>query len=521
MINNWWVTRPKRKLVSVPEELAVIASAALNKEWQGDRALHLQIEKKLEDAGLKREGDRRDQGGGGARTYVAWLKSLGLLFSQNATKQLQLTLAGEELLNGRSPTLILTKQIFKYQFPSPFSISRGVAVNPRFHIRPFRFLFRLLLDERLEYLTQDEIAKIVVTEAENETDRCYEKVVERVLEFREKGDACLPSDFEARYPSSRAGVKTTASERLNDVANTVINWAEYTQLVSRDTDGKVRILPDARDSVMSELMDTTPFMSRWEDEEYFQRKFGVDPWHSKDLRNLTKAPTISASVVAKASVRKAFLALAAREPILGVTSDLIARISSSTGLSVSNVEDIVRELFPRGAFGSFLPSYNEMAFTGRDKATEFEVATKSLFESVFGFRAKHVGPIGKTPDVLILSDADGYQAIIDNKAYAEYTISNDHKNRMVVNYISGLSHYSSSPYPLAFFTYIAGGFGKTIDDGVRDIYGDTGVPGSAMPVGNLIRMMERHVDTPYSHANIRDIFSLNRRVTLADVERLP
>ena len=68
MINNWWVTRPKRKLTSVPEVLAVVATDALNKGWEGDRKLHLKVEEGLEVSGLKREGDRRDQGGGGGRT---------------------------------------------------------------------------------------------------------------------------------------------------------------------------------------------------------------------------------------------------------------------------------------------------------------------------------------------------------------------------------------------------------------------------------------------------------------------
>lgn len=69
---------------------------------------------------------------------------------------------------------------------------------------------------------------------------------------------------------------------------------------------------------------------------------------------------------------------------------------------------------------------------------------------MFGYEAKHVGPIGLTPDVLLLSDSDGYQAILDNKAYHKYTISNDHYNRMVHNYIENLSNYSDSPDRLSF-----------------------------------------------------------------------
>ena len=85
MLNYWWVTRPKRKLDSIPEVLAQFAEISLNQEWSGQREYHLAYEAALEKAGLKRIGDRRDQTGGGARTYKAWLKSLGLIFTQEST----------------------------------------------------------------------------------------------------------------------------------------------------------------------------------------------------------------------------------------------------------------------------------------------------------------------------------------------------------------------------------------------------------------------------------------------------
>ena len=122
MINHWWVTRPKRKLDSVPEVLSAIASQALDAQWLGQRQTHLSVEEALEASGLKRVGQRRDQTGGGARTYIAWLKSLGLVFIQESTKQLRLTLAGEALMNGDSPVSVISNQVLKYQFPSPFSL---------------------------------------------------------------------------------------------------------------------------------------------------------------------------------------------------------------------------------------------------------------------------------------------------------------------------------------------------------------------------------------------------------------
>ena len=203
MLNYWWVTRPKRKLNSVPEVLAAFADLSLNQEWDGQRDSHLAYEDALENAGLKRKGERRDHTGGGARTYKAWLMSLGLIFNQESTGMIKLTLAGEAIMNGESPVAILTNQILKYQFPSAFSVGRGVQVASRFRIRPFRFLLRLLDDSRIGSLSEDEIAKIIVTEAENESDRCYEYIVKRVLQYREEGDKCLEDDFLLKYQSSK------------------------------------------------------------------------------------------------------------------------------------------------------------------------------------------------------------------------------------------------------------------------------------------------------------------------------
>ena len=57
---------------------------SLNQEWEGQRDSHLAYEDALETAGLKRKGERRDQTrGGGARTYKAWLVSLGLILHKN------------------------------------------------------------------------------------------------------------------------------------------------------------------------------------------------------------------------------------------------------------------------------------------------------------------------------------------------------------------------------------------------------------------------------------------------------
>lgn len=516
MLNYWWVTRPKRRLNAVPETLAAFAEIALNKEWAGQRESHLSLEEALENAGLKRTGQRRDQTGGGGRTYQAWLESLGLIFIQEKTEKIKLTLAGEAIMAGDSPVKVLTSQILKYQFPSAFSVSRGVQVAPRFRIRPFRFLLKLLSDERIAYLTEEELAKIVIVEAETENKRCFERIVARICDFRSVGDACLDEDFSLKYASSRGENFTHPFSHLLDVANTFFNWMEYTQLARRDEHRCLRILPERQADVDRILMNDQPFIPRPEEHEFFQRKYGIDPKHKKDTRDLTGSMNISPKMIAVQKIKNAFVGESLKSPITKITSALIDRISEQTGLNVHIVEDTLNLLYPHGAIGAFMTEYFEMAFKGREDAAEFEKATAALFKESFGFDTLHVGPVGLTPDVLLLSDSAGYQAIIDNKAYSKYSISNDHHNRMVHNYIEGLQNYSSSALPLAFFSYIAGGFGSNIASQLQSIAAETNVPGSGIGVSNMIRLVELNSQNPYSYERIKDIFSCNRLIEMRD-----
>lgn len=517
MLNYWWVTRPKRKLNSVPEVLAAFADMSLNQEWEGQRDSHLAYEDALEKAGLKRVGARRDQTGGGARTYKAWLMSLGLIFTQESTGRIKLTLAGEAIMNGDSPVSVLTNQILKYQFPSAFSMSRGVQVASRFKIRPFRFLLKLITDSRIVGLSEDEIAKIVVTEAENESDKCYEYIVDRIIQYRNYGDKCLDEDFLLKYQSSKGGINLAHPySHLTDLANTIVNWLEYTQLVKREG-GRVYALEDRKNQIREILSKQPAFIDRPGEQEYFQRKYGVDPKHRKDNRDLNNAKTITPRVIAQQKVMQAYITVSLNRPITSITSGLIDYIGSITGIDGKIVEEILVEKYPRGSIGAFMTKYFEMAFKGRDEATEFEKATTELFRDVFGFETKHVGPMGLTPDVLLVSRTDGFQAIIDNKAYSRYTINNDHHNRMVYNYLSNIGRYSDFSYPIAFFTYIAGGFGTNIDKQLQQIYSETGIAGSAVSVSNIIKMVEIQEEKPYTHAKMKDLFSVNRQVILNDL----
>ena len=523
MLNYWWVTRPKRKLDSIPEVLAAFAEVSLNQEWKGQRGIQIAFEEQLEKSELKRVGERRDQSGSGGRTYAAWLVSLGLIFTQAKTGSIKLTLAGEALLNGDSPVAVLKNQILKYQFPSAFSLHRNVNVNGRFKIRPFRFLLKLLSDSRLGgYLTKEEIAKVVIVTAENETDAVYNKVVNKILNYRELGDSSLQHDFFENYSPSSGRINPVHPFRhLEDIANVIINWLEYTQLAVRNDCKQLVILDEKRAEVDKILSDVPAFIDRPQDHEYFQRKYGLDPKHRTDTRNLEQTPTITNRIIAEHKIRTAYIRLSLAKPITGITPALINEIMEKTGISADMVEDVLGNSYPHGSIGAFMASYFEMAFKGQEQCTLFENATTELLREVFRYDAQHLGQTGSksAPDILLLSDIGQYQAIVDNKAYSRYSISGDHHNRMVHNYLEHIASYSTSPYSIGFFTYIAGGFGNAIDRQIREEVRESGVHGSAITVSAFIKMIENHQSGKrrYSHSDLRRIFSLDRQITLNDI----
>ena len=518
-LNYWWVTRPKRKLNSIPEVLAAFSNVALSAQWSGSRNIHIEFEEELERDGLKRVGERRDHSGSGGRTYQAWLSSLGLIFIQESTGIPFLTLAGEAIMEGKSPVAVLKEQVLKYQFPSPFGIK--TRVSQRFHVHPFIFLLRLLMDSRISYLTEDEIAKIAMTEGTDDSDRCFEYVVSRILAFREDGDRSLPSDFiDTHAPSTGRVNLSHPYSHLTDTANTMVNWLEYTQLIIRE-EGKMLAAQDRISEIRFILNRKWSFIQRPEDHEFFQRRYGLDPWHQKDTRNLLGTSTISSRIIDMQRIRQAFIAYSMHRPIAKISHDIVIEIAAKTGTEQALVETVLYKEYPRGAVGGFLSSYYEMAFKGRDEATDFEIATTSIFKDILGFTALHLGQTGSksAPDVLLVSDSEGYQAIIDNKAYSQYSISGDHHNRMVHNYIGNIRSYSNYVYPIGFFTYIAGGFISTIDRQIRSEVDECHVNGSGITVGNMIKLIESHQEKPFSHKELMELFGLNRQILLADLHR--
>ncbi len=512
--NYWWVTRPKRKLNSIPEILSVFASATLEHQWDGSRNLHIQFENELEAAGLKRVGSRREGSGSGGRTYAAWLRSLGLICEESTSKQIYLTLAGEAIIDGKSPVKVLRKQVLEYQFPSQFSLS--VHVNERFKIKPFRFLLQLLMDKRISTLSVDEVGKIVITEAETERD--FEKIVNRIIAYRNYGNEILADDFFDKYIPDADQDGQDPYQKLKDIANTMFNWLEYTQLIGRDT-GTIFVPEERKEEIKKILDEKSSLIANPYDSESFQRKYGIDPWHKKDTRNLLETKIVTSRSIDIQRIKNAVIMLASRKPVWKIDDNIIDSIEISIGADRKLIENTLASSYPHGLIGGFLANYYEMAFKGTEEAVEFEKATTDLFRDVFGYNSTHLGQTGSksAPDILLLSDSEGYQAIIDNKAYSKYSITGDHHNRMVHNYIEKISTYSNSRYPIGFFSYIAGGFISTFDRQVASEIEESHVNGSGITVATFIKMIEKNNEHPYTHKQLRDLFSVGREIKLSDI----
>lgn len=516
--DTWFLPRQKRQLTLMVEYVSALNNLVVGKKWSGNHELQYEYEDEISRLGLRNTGNLRSReenlGGGGVRTIYAQLKTLGFIFEESRTKIVRLTYAGEALISGRQSFVdVMRHQLIRFQYPSNQFYGGNSLVDHRFNVHPFWLLLKLLADDRILYLNVDEIKKIIIIEADSDSEEKYEYLVSRIMEYRNIGDEMLGYSLEDKgqviHTNDRGNV---VSDKFYDIANTFLAYLDATQYIER-YDKKVTLSELRKEEVKEIVKEPIGFISSPELHENFQRKYGCDKFHSSDRRRFDNN-TQSASEIREQRILNAFVMESMQAPIRSISSELITKLSMTTGYREDQVETVVRRAFPNGALNGFLARYREMAFAGRNEATDFEVATRELFDELFGFKAEHVGPQGNTPDVYVESEQDEYCGILDNKAYASYSISGDHHRRMVDVYIP---RYSHERFPLKFFAYIAGGFGSNINSQIQSIYDETEVPGCAITVDQVIEMINRNETQPYTHEKIRNIFSVNRRVMVADL----
>jgi len=566
--NTWWVTRPRRYLDTIPEATKIFANY-VGEEWITGAAVQLDFENELVKAGLKGAGGKRNKRGSGARTWAAWLRMWGLWFREHQTRIVQLTLCGEAFVRGQNPVPLLTKQVVTFQYPAPYFLEGRASIDPQFHIHPYRFVLELLLNEEIKALTEEELARIIIfTKSRDELsdkikaiqDLRKKTVVSEVLSLYYKysnemyglgrkikkiigidsrierdiidaiaRDVWCSNDIVQAIIMNESKFERefgTAGER-ESIANTMVNHLEYTQLIERQRGAESRFYIKDKKAVLEVLKKHPrrfiPVHHRinfLETEELFQRQYGLDLFHQKDTRKLTKVPVVPRDELAKRKIIRLYEAIQAHKPITDLSSELFKEISQRAGCPLKEVERIISSEVPPPALEPFERKFLELSTSGLKGWVEFqEVATNLFGEGGFGFIAKNISQEGREPDILIIAIVeDEYVAIIDVKAQPKFSLSVRPK---MCEYIERYRKYSyqGKILDLAFYLYLAGGFKGTMNI-VEKISHPTGVSGSYIRSENIVRLLRKHNQSPISQKKFRELFSIDREVTVSDIERI-
>ena len=508
--NHWFVSRQKRQLTTILQSLVAYSDVCIGRVWNHD--LQIELEDVLGGREITEHGTlrarRTGQGGGGTRTLFKQMKDLGLVFLEEENKKCRLTLIGEELVKGNiSFVEAMRLQLKRYQYPSAAVWSGSGSVDHNFRVHPFQFMFRLLRDPRLEnVLTMDEMYGIVIHKAVSDSNAVFEEVVNQIIRYRQN----ITDGF----------VYDTDTKTYSNIANTFFIYISLTQYVDRGH--KTLSVRSGKETLVDDFIEESPsFIPYPEFQENYLRKYGRG-LVAMDRRNFNRENALSQRELNEARIRREYVLLALRTPITSISPEIVEIVSNNTGVDERTVERFLIQNYPHGNIDDFFLSYRELAHMGTAGAREFEIATCEMFKNIFCMNAEHVGPIGNTPDVFVSSDTEGYCGIIDNKAYKNgYSISGDHKRVMEDVYIPNYQAYGHTQLPLAFYTYIAGSFGTNINSQLATIKRDTGVDGSAMPVDIFINLAQDYADGGYNHSFLKNIFSVNREVCLADLEIHP
>lgn len=525
--SHWFVSRQKRQLTTILPALIAYSDVCVGKEWSGNTALQLEFEDILQERNITEHGKLRarksNTGGGGIRTLFKQMKDLGLVFTEDENNHCQLTLIGEELVKGTITFVDAMRiQLQKYQYPSAACWAGSGSVDHSFNVHPFQFLLRLLTCPALDgYLNVDEIAYIVIHEANSDSEECLDAVKRWILLYRKNGSLPFSIADRIRIDSVIDEKEKEQAKKIRtayyDIANTFCNYLSLTQYIDRGYK-KIMIRSGKEVEIGSFIQKNPKFIPHPELAENYIRAYGRGK-AAKDLRNFERQNIMSVKELKESRIRKEYVLLALKTPITDITSDVVKVITENTGIDEKEVERFLIQAYPHGNIDDFFLSYKELAHMGKTGAREFERATVEMFRKIFKMKAEHVGPIGNTPDVYVESDDERFCGIIDNKAYKNgYSISGTHRRVMEDVYIPDANKYGNTKYPLAFFTYIAGSFGSNIDEQVKKIWKDTGVCGSAMPVDIFINIAQDYAKSGYNHSFLRTLFSVNREVRLSDVE---
>lgn len=514
-LDYWMIPRSVRKLVTLQEMIRDdYRNGIIGSQWKGTRTNHILRDQNLQNSGLRGRSLNGfvDSNPGGARTDVALLAALGF-YAFDEKGNIELTHQGEQMLISTNPSLIITQQLFQFRYPSPYS--KSINMSPEITIFPYRFLFELLLSDRLIdngnvvsndgmiRVTQNEIALFVITKAKKHSD--IDNVITSIINYRKNNSIKKPDD------------------KMKNIANTFINNIEITGFIERGKNSSMWIKEDAILDVI-DFLDKNPRNFKYETgkENEFQHRLGMNPNKSKFT-----GPQTSNRHGAELAVHHLLIEELRNNPMTKdmITTDLIKDLASRVGTSEDIVISVINNVLKEDPKDIFSHQYLQYSSSGRSFAREFEITTTKIIDDIVG-NAKWTGKEGKSPDITFnientgfnidyLNSFSTYKGIIDCKAEKKYSISNDHFNRMTVDDSGYIPAYNAN-----FFMYVANGFGTNFVRNLRNIENKCNIKGCGITAEDLLYLLEVSRTNSLSNESLLRLFTIGRIINISDINQL-
>jgi hypothetical protein len=447
--------------------LGLFEQANLSDNWETE------FKDLLELKNLKKDYESYHSNPGGNRTYRSQLEALGLIYRKQ--DQVEFTKAGDDLKNGNNPLGVLQSQLLRMQYPSVYSLSQNVNIDPDIKVKPVLFLLQLL--KHFDYLTRDEVSVAVIYghNHHNAFERCCEKI--DLLRAGTHDLQSIIDDNNDVYTTKT--LKRTLAERFkeirDDIANTFENWAESAQLISwQEMNGeRVNVInPSAVSLVDVALGKLDDFVEVDIDliKQHpiaFSRKFGT--WYGvKDTRRTT-AKVVSKKLTPEQVLLRDELYERMGDAVLGpLELQQYKECMIQLGLTSELIDDAIQQYAPSN-LSIFEDQYIRLSNSGKSAdGILFEKATVELLKRInkttmLTGQLRRPAGAGSYADI-VLTHGDSAM-LIDTKASPAYSLPHADKAKAVTTYIPAWeelrsAHSKTNATKLNNLCYVAGGFIK-------------------------------------------------------------
>ncbi|MEA0564481.1 AlwI family type II restriction endonuclease [Lysinibacillus irui] len=451
----WFITRPERDPKYHADAIIALAEATSNftTKWQGNREAHKRFEEVLVKKGLKRNNISND--GSGGRTWCAMLKTFAYCYIDHAG-YVKPTKVGQSLIDGIKEYENVKKQILTLQIPNAYFLESGFRPKfaSTFHIRPARFLIRVVQSPKLNfYVTKEEITYFILTA---QRDNELQNVINRILTFRSSDDITkevMKQEIAVEY-DHRARNDHAARDYFqahSDVAHTFMMLCDYTGLVEYIRGEALKINPDLIDEAQKVLAyydERYPFNTRYLiSSERMAQNNGLDI----DSYKFNKFGTIKpASNLGKLQDKVAGIINDLPNAIEMTKDELLPHFISKFGPKAKDIVDNL--VISKPEFTTIPPEFVEK-YLGELSPREFEEETVKILKAI-GFKVEYQPKIaGKTTEIEIFVQYGDHCGIIDTKYYQSgFPLSQNLASYMGSEYIPNYFNYGNKP--LSFFGYV-------------------------------------------------------------------